>query len=129
LVLRFFAFLEKYQAFDHSVKDFLNDYMREAASKPISNSQEAIFKRTFALLKSSLSSAIVRGNRGVTQVNLFEGIAVGTALALKSGKTVHKARLPALLNDTTLRSVTTGATNTRKAVTGRIEYVRDKLIK
>ena len=32
VVLRFFAFLHGYRAFDHLVKDFLNNYM-DAASK------------------------------------------------------------------------------------------------
>jgi len=128
-VLRFFAFLERYKTFDHSVKDFLNDYMRDMRSAELPTSLENTFKKTFALLKSELSAGIVRGNRGVTPVNLYEGIVVGTALAVRSGKTVHKSRLPALLDDPTLRLLTTGATNSRKAVSGRIEHVRDALVK
>ena len=128
-VLRFFSFLNQYKDFDHSVKDFLNDYMREHTSKKISPSHERLFKQTFALLKKNLPNGIARGNRGATPVNLFEGITVGTALALKSGKTIKETRLPKLLDDQELRKFTTGATNSRKSVVGRIEFVRDALTK
>ena len=127
-VLRFFAFLERYKKFDHSVKDFLNDYMKENSSGKLSSPLEALFKKTFALLKSKLPSGLVRGNRGVTPVNLYEGISVGTALAIRSGKVIDTAKLPLLLNDQDLRLLTTGATNSKKSVSGRIEYVLDTLI-
>lgn len=127
-VLRFFAFLESYKDFDHSVKDFLNDYMKALSSAKIPSALEAIFKKTFTMLKSELPSGIVRGNRGVTPVNLYEAIAVGTALAVKSGKNFRKARLLALLDDPALRPFTTGATNSKKSVSGRIDYVRNALI-
>ena len=128
-VLRFFAFLESYKQFDHSVKEFLNDYMKRSAPHKLSKALEDIFTKTFSVLKTALKTGVVRGNRGVTPVNLYEGIAVGTALAILSGKAVHRRRLSALLDDESLRVFTTGATNTKKAVTGRIEYVRDALIK
>jgi len=126
--LRFFAFYDQYKQFDHSVKDFLNNYMQHHALKKISPNLEKIFRLTFALLKKNLPKGVVRGNRGATPVNLFEGIAVGTALALKSGKPILEANLPELLDDQDLRVFTTGATNTKKAVVGRIEYVRDFLV-
>jgi len=127
--LRFFAFFEHYKAFDHSVKDFLNSYMQQSALKKISPSLEKVFKQTFALLKKNLPKGVVRGNRGVTPVNLFEGIAVGTALAIRTGKPIAEAKLSKLLDDEKLRTFTTGATNTKKSVVGRIEYVRDVLLK
>lgn len=128
-VLRFFAFLERYSGFEHSVKEFLNDYMKASSAKSLTKAQEAIFHKTFSTLKSALPTGILRGNRGVTPVNLYEGVAVGSALAIRTGKSVHKRRLPGLLDDAKLRAFTTGATNTKKAVSGRIEYVRDALVK
>jgi hypothetical protein len=128
-VLRFFAFLQKYSSFDHSVKEFLNGYMKDSSGRSLSKALESIFGKTFALLKAALPAGILRGSRGVTPVNLFEGIAVGTALAIRSESTVHKKRLVGLLDDERLRAFTTGATNSKKAVSGRIEYVRDALIR
>jgi hypothetical protein len=127
-VLRFFAYLERYKEFDHSVKDFLNDYMEASSSNKLSPALEAIFMKTFLMLKTELPLGIVRGNRGVTPVNLFEGIAVGAALAVKGGKHIYRERLLALLDDPDLRPFTTGATNSKKSVAGRIEYVRNTLI-
>jgi hypothetical protein len=126
--LRFFAFYEQYKQFDHSVKDFLNDYMQRSALNKITPSLEKIFKQTFILLNKTLPKGVIRGNRGVTPVNLFEGIAVGAALAIKTGKPIAEANLLALLDDEELRTFTTGATNTKKSVVGRVEYVRDALI-
>ncbi len=128
-VLRFFAFIDKYKDFDHSVKGFLNAYMKDLAHKNLSSSGESLFEKTFALITKELPSGIIRGNRSVTPVNLFESIAVGTALAIKSGKAVRSKRLSALLNDPELRKFTTGATNSKKAVTGRIEFVRNELVR
>lgn len=127
-VLRFFAFLERYKDFDHSVKDFLNNYMQDQAHNKISAPLEKLFKKTFATLNKNLPKGIVRGNRGNTPVNLFEGIAVGTALAIKSGKRLDEAKLSNLLDDPKLRPFTTGATNSKKSVVGRIEYLRNSLI-
>lgn len=127
-VLRFFAYLETYKSFDHSVKDFLNDYMKARSSAKLSEKLKTIFIETFDLLKHELPQGVVRGNRGITPVNLYEGIAVGTALAIQSGKKIKRAKLKLLLDDATLRTLTTGATNSKKAVSGRIEYVRDALV-
>lgn len=114
-VLRFFAFLERYKEFEHSVKEFLNEYMKSKAPRQVPKALQTVFSKTFALLSTVLETGVVRGNRGVTPVNLYEGIAVGAALAILSGKQVHRRRLTALLDDEKLRVFTTGATNTKKS--------------
>lgn len=126
-VLRFFAFLECYETFDHSVKDFLNDYMKDRADKSLKPASVKLFSSTFALLHSALPDGIVRGHRAITPVNLFEAMSVGTALALAHGKAPTHAKLRTLLDNVALRKLTTGGTNHKKAVTGRINYVRDAL--
>lgn len=123
LVLRFFAYLECYQEFDHSVKDFLNDYMRQRSTKSLKSSSIALFNQTFDLISTALPNGIIRGNRSVTPINLFEAIAVGCAVAIKGGKTPSSQKLKAVLNSAGLRSLTTGATNSRARVAGRIEFV------
>jgi len=128
LALRFFAFLENYESFDHSVKDFLNDYMKSKREKPVLRKSKAIFESTFNVLSNALPNGIVRGGRGVTPVNLYEAIAVGTALALEGGAAIDPAAVEFLLDDPKLRKFTTGGTNARGMVTGRINYVRDALL-
>jgi hypothetical protein len=129
LVLRFFAFLERYSDFDHSVNDFLNDYMGDYNDKYPSKEAQQRFKETFEFIGKQLPHGIVRGNRtSVTPVNLFEAIAVGTALIFRAKKQPKSGVLKRLLNDAEMRKLTTGGTNSRKMVVGRIEYVRDRLL-
>ncbi|MBZ4374610.1 DUF262 domain-containing protein [Corallococcus sp. AS-1-6] len=125
LVLRFFAYLNAYQDFEHSVKGFLNDYMKKNINNAPSNLDIQLFKKTFQYLRKELPNGIARGNRRVTPINLYEAISVGVALCIKSGKAPRK--VARLLNDPKLQKLTTGATNSRKMVAGRIEFVRDAL--
>lgn len=130
LVLRFFAFLDAYRNFEHSVEGFLNDYMREHIAAAIPLAKQRLFQDVFAILRNNLPDGLVRGGRGVTPVNLYEAIAVGSALAIQINQpqALHFDRLPALTIDDELKRLTTGATNSRRRVTGRIEYVRDALL-
>ncbi|WP_375771022.1 DUF262 domain-containing protein [Archangium gephyra] len=123
LVLRFFAFLNKYESFEHSVKGFLNEYMKETANTPPSDTDIQLFRKTFQYLRKELPNGIARGTRRITPINLYEAISVGVALCFKAGKTPRK--VARLLDDPALKKLTTGATNSKKMVAGRIEYVRD----
>jgi hypothetical protein len=126
-VLRFFAYLENYNAFEHAVKGFLDDFTIAAKDKPDVQARRKIFDRTFDFLGRCFPDGM-KGRKGVTPVNLFEGLAVGAALALR-----QKPRLPVptnvdWVNGPELRAFTSGATNTRPRVRGRIEYCRDKFL-
>lgn len=129
LVLRFFAYLEDRSLFVHSVKGFLNKYM-EKKTKSFKNKthMKKAFNETFSLLQKSLPDGIVRGVRkNITPVVLYEAISVGTAVAISEGKNVKSAALLRLLNDNDLKSLTTGATNTKKMVLERIDFVSGRL--
>lgn len=129
-ILRFFAYLDRYKEFDHSVKDFLNDYMRDFLDTGPNRTARLLFADTLSVLETALPKGIVRGNRSITPVNLFEAIAVGAALAIKQAgakEAILIDRIPDLLENKTLRKYTTGATNSRRMVGLRIEFVRDHL--
>jgi Protein of unknown function DUF262 len=126
-VLRFFAFLERYREFGHSVLQFLNRYMEDANRQMPSASTLERFPQTFQFLAAELPDGIIRGGRRITPVNLYEAIAVGTALLFSEGRQPQQGRLATLLNDTELRDLTSGGTNSRVRVIGRIEFVRDRL--
>lgn len=124
-VLRFFAFLYNYKDFDHSVVEFLNNFMSEASVKFEYTKARRIFEQTFKELMA-LPNGITH-NRTTTPTNLFEGIAVGAALAiLKEGKI--KTDDLSWLNDDSFRKSTTGATNTKRKVAYRIEFSRNKFL-
>lgn len=128
-VLRFFAYLNKYKTFVHSVKDFLNDYMKEASASFDYGEGERIFKTTFKQLAAALPNGIRRPHRrGTTSLILYEGVAVGAALAILKKNRITAAGVENWLGSDKLRKLTTGATNSLPAVKGRIEFCRDRFL-
>jgi Protein of unknown function DUF262 len=125
-VLRFFAFLNNYQNFDHSVVDFLNKYMAASTKKFDYTREEKIFQKTFRQL-SALPHGITR-KRNTTPANLFEGVSVGAALVVRDGRDLDITNTETWINSEELRIYTTGATNSKKNVIGRIEYCKKKFI-
>ncbi|MET8715801.1 DUF262 domain-containing protein [Streptomyces sp. NPDC004735] len=126
-VLRFFAFLDRYQKFDHSVKDFLDDFIADAHKAPRLRPREKIFHETFSFLANCFPEGI-KSRKGQTPVNLFEAISVGAALALRIYPELRPSIDPQWVTSETLRSYVTGATNSRPRVRGRIEFARDKFL-
>jgi hypothetical protein len=128
-VLRFFALLNGYESFVHSVVLFLNDYMAEATKGFDYVEGEKLFVSTFRQLDKGLPFGIVRSpTRLITPLNLFEAVSVGAALALRERKKIHVDGAQEWLQSGALKKLTTGATNNRKMVVGRIEFCRDQFL-
>lgn len=127
-VLRFFAFLHTYKSFVHSVVDFLNGYMEEASKSFDYVSNEDLFMRTFKQLASALPKGIIRGNRKITPINLYEAVAVGAGLALQKKPQLVTSGAAVWVDSKKLKALTTGATNNLALVKGRIEHCRDKFL-
>lgn len=129
LVLRFFAFLNRYEKFEHSVVDFLNNYMQDSTKEFDYKAGDIIFKKTFKELSACLPNGITRTQtRNLTPVNLFEAVSVGAALALKKQSQLVCANIHKWLSSKELKILTTGATNNKKRVAGRIEFCRDRFL-
>ncbi len=126
-VLRFFAFLERYTSFEHSVKDFLNDFCRDAAANPELEERRRKFSITFSFLADAFPSGL-KTRSGVTPVNLYEGVCVGAALAIEINPHLPIPSNTDWVNSPTLKSFTTVGTNDRSRVIGRIEYCRDHFL-
>ncbi|MDR3562931.1 MAG: DUF262 domain-containing protein [Negativicutes bacterium] len=131
-ILRFFAFLDRYLSFDHSVIDFLNDYMKFASDSENNFDlvgHEREFKATFHALADAFPAGIMRPHRkGNTPLNLYEGIVVGAALAIRQKGGLETTDMNKWLDSDPLRHYTQGATNNRASVTGRIEFCRDRFL-
>ena len=125
-VLRFFAFLDRYQKFDHSVKDFLDEFIADAHKAPKIAARESVFTRTFDYLAACFPNGL-RSRKGQTPVNLFEAVAVGAALALRENSDLDVSDTSWVFSDE-LRALVTGATNSRPRVRGRIEFARDRFL-
>ena len=129
--LRFFAYLHRYEKFEHSVVGFLNDYMKAAGVQFEYDDGQKIFDRTFAYLAQHLPSGIVRRETGrkQTPINLFEAVSVGAALALlRTSNPPGGKHVAEWIDSEELRKFTTGATNSLQAVKGRIEYCRKRFL-
>lgn len=127
-VLRYFAYLYNYKNFKKSVKEFLNDYMKENAPKALSKSKVVLFSKVLDAMAAAFPEGLARGKTKVTPANLFEAISVGTALAIQSGAKPDSKKLASLVEDKDLKDLTSGGTNNPRMVTGRIELVRNKLM-
>ncbi|MCP8998276.1 DUF262 domain-containing protein [Pseudarthrobacter sp. RMG13] len=127
-VLRFFAFVERYQSFDHSVKDFLNDFCGEAARNPRREERAELFHRTFALLAATFPDGL-RSRKGTTPVNLFEGVAAGAALALLEEPLLQPLVDTSWISSDEMKKLTTGATNNRSRVSGRVEISKRRFLR
>lgn len=125
LVLRFFAYFNNYENFDHSVVGFLNNYMKESSKNFEFEKNRKIFLEVFSKLADALPNGITRRFKS-TPFNLFEAVTVGAALAyIKNGNIVTE-NINSWIASTELKAITSGATNSNPKVRKRIEYCLNK---
>lgn len=129
LVLKFFAYYEDRNLFVHSVKEFLNDYMKKK-TKTFNNKSKLreVFNLTFEIINNLLPNGIVRGNRtNITPLILFEAISIGVADLINENKQnlITAEKLTNLLDNNELKRLTTGATNSRTKLNERINFVKN----
>lgn len=126
LILKFFAYKYNRQQFDHSVVDFLNDYMKTATHKFDYEKGRILFEETFKQLRKEFPEGIKRGNRTTTPHNLFEAIAVGAADVIEKKGTIIGKKGRNWIEDQALTDLTSGATNSKKRLIERIKYCYDR---
>ncbi|EAA7244880.1 DUF262 domain-containing protein [Salmonella enterica subsp. salamae] len=129
--LRFFAYLDNYQKFDHSVRDFLNDYM--SANGSIDAAKQELMKTEFSNMLNFVEKYFPAGFRKTVTAKStprvrFESIAVGTALALRLDPHLAPKNLDWISSDKFKDLTTSDGANSRVKVIERIEYVRDQLL-
>ncbi|MDY6993462.1 MAG: DUF262 domain-containing protein, partial [Pseudomonadota bacterium] len=130
LVLRFFAYSDKYLEFRHDVKKFLDDYMKE---KNQDFDREEMNNRFIKML-NFVDTYFPTGFKKTTHATItprvrFEAIAVGVHLALKEKPDLVPEPVSTWLNSDTFKELTTSdASNSAKRLQGRIEFVRDALL-
>ncbi|WJV52934.1 DUF262 domain-containing protein [Prodigiosinella aquatilis] len=129
--LRFFAYLENYQNFDHSVRDFLNDYM--AANGYLDELKQNSMNDEFHKVLKFVEMYYPAGFRKTVSAKStprvrFESLAVGTALALRKKPDLTPKNLDWINSEEFKKLTTSDGANSRIKVTERIEYVRNKLL-
>lgn len=130
LVLRFFAYIDKYLDFKHDVAIFLNDYLDEMNEKDFNKDQ---YQKSFLLMVEFIKNNFAVGfrkkeNSKSTPRVRFEAIAVGTYLALKEEPNLEKPNLEWLDSKGFRIQTTSDASNNPDRLKNRIEFVRDGLL-
>lgn len=127
MVLRYFAYLNDSDNFQHSVVHFLNDYMEKANKRFSYEKEEKLFNIVFSNLREAFPKGIVK--HGVTPQNLYEAITVGAARAYRNKGRINLTDAVSLLSDRDLAKYTTGATNSKPKVNARIRYCQERFEK
>ncbi|MEN5260358.1 DUF262 domain-containing protein [Stenotrophomonas hibiscicola] len=128
MVLRFFAYREKYQSFSKSVIDFLNSYLDEKND----NFDRAFYENQFNEMLDFVDNFLPHGfrknasNNSVPRIR-FEAISVGVSLAIGLGCTAP-ASLEWLDSEEFRILTRSDASNSRPKVIARIEFVQFSLL-
>lgn len=132
-VLRFFAYRERYLAFDKSVKDFLDQFVDDKNADQDPAHYAAMteeFDQMLAFVKEHFRFGFRRANYKTAKRVRFEAISVGVALALRERPDL----VPQVPTDSWSETdefhqlTASDSSNSKPKVKARIEYVRDKLL-
>lgn len=125
-VLKLFAYSNNRDQFDGKVTVFLNSFARDnqtMASVAVMRSEFESVVRKFSKIHKG---AILKENYSVTPLNLAEGVLIAALeLSRQRKKLVPK---PGWLKDRKLLAFSTGGTNTKKSLFGRIDRARELLL-
>ena len=130
LVLRFFAYSDRYMKFKHRVDEFLNEYIKENKDA----FDEARLKKEFIDMLNFVDRYFPNGftkgtNSKTTPRVRFEALSVGTNLALRMNPNLVPQNLSWMDSDAFKTHTRSDASNSKPKIKGRIEYVRDNLMK
>ena len=135
LVLRFFAYSDRYTRFRHDVSRFLDSYLvdmnRSAAHTPeVLDEKRAEFERMIRFVADNFPNGFAKRARiRQTPRVRFEAIAVGVILALRRRPALGAPDLSWLDSQEFSQHTQTHASNSGPRLTGRIEFVRDSLLR
>lgn len=131
LVLRFYVYAARYQAFVHDVARFLNEYIGQVNHDPTFPlaEWEAKFSHTMTFVEDRFPYGFHRSAKTseVPRVR-FEAIAVGSYLALGAVPNLVPRTFDWLDSAEFQQHVRTDASNSGPKLRGRIEFVRDRLL-
>lgn len=130
LILRFFAYVNEYQKFVHSVNTFLDNFL----IRNLNNFNEEKYADEFNGMLTFVENnfpfgfAKEKGNTTTPRVR-FEAISVGVALALREKPELKVADIDWINSDDFKELTTSDASNNQSKLVSRIEFVRDALLR
>lgn len=129
LVLRFFAYHDRYKEFKHDVDKFLDQYVEDSQNCFDQNAMEQTFIQMLNFVKANYPYGFRKLKNSKTTPRVrFEAISVGSSLALETNPNLTPNSMDWLDSDDFAFHTTTHASNSSKRVCDRIEYVRDSLL-
>ncbi len=133
MILRFFAYAERYSDFEHSVKEFLDEYMESVSasfSASVANRMRGEFEDMLDFVWAHFPHGFKRTPKSKSTPRVrFEAISVGVHLALKRKPDLDPSKVTDWLQSKEFEDHTkSDASNSRPKVKARIEFVRDKLL-
>lgn len=135
LVLRFLAYSESYKDFSHDVRYFLDNFlirMNRAADQDATlvPAARARFERMLAFVKTAFPHGFAKNRDAQTTPRVrFEALSVGSHLALELRPDL-KVTDVSWIDSPEFKDLTRSeASNSRPRLAGRIEFVRDSLLK
>jgi len=135
LVLRFFAYSDKYLDFKHDVRLFLDKYAKNmnlifSENPDLVTKYEIRFNNMINFIKNKFPDGFSKENKKITPRVRFEALAIGSHLALEENPDIVNSEfdLSWLNSEDFQYHTTTHGSNNGKKLKNRIEYVRDQLL-
>lgn len=130
LVLRFFAYSDRYKKFQHDVNKFLDKFVQEHKDTFEQERMEREFDDTLAFVKRNLPDGFAKNKQAKTTPRVrFEAISVGVNLALRTRPGLVASNVSGWLDSDEFKThTTTHASNSSPRLRGRIEFVRDQIL-
>jgi hypothetical protein len=128
--LRFFAYAERYLNFDKSVKEFLDQYVKDKNQNFDENAMWSEYDGVLKFVDQYFPGKGFRRRNFQTAKRVrYEAISVGAALALRANPGLQPPSTEEWSEaDEFLKLTTSDASNSKPRVKLRIEYVRDHLL-
>jgi uncharacterized protein with ParB-like and HNH nuclease domain len=132
LITRFYALSNNYQNFDHSVREFLDNYIIETNKIfdiAVKGKMEEELRLTLNFIDQNFISGLRKSetSKMIPRVR-FEAISVGVNLALRANSKL-KVTNTNWVNSKEFKKLTTSdGSNSKNRVAGRIEFVRDCIL-
>lgn len=129
-VLRFFAYLNNYESFNHTVGEFLDKYLVDNMTDFDKKIFFAEFSRMLLFVKENFPFGFAKTKKSKATPRVrFEAISVGVALALREKPDLKVKNVDWLDSDKFKEYTTSDASNNEGKLKMRVEYVRDQLLK
>jgi len=128
LILRFFAYSEKYLDYKGNVNDFLNNYTDEKNIGFDKIELTERFNRMLQIVDKFPNGFVKDKDLNTTPRGRFEAISVGTYLALQVKPDLNLTSFEWLDSKEFENEITGGSTNTIQKLRNRIEFVKNKLL-